>query len=335
MKRRALLSSFAVGLAGCANVAPGAGTGSGSPTSPPTSRTGTASATTTDPATDDATTTPDSPAEIGVPASETDCPVHGGEDTARVVCWPAMPDSPLVLSASTDSISLPTGELSFTLTNDTETTFTTNFYDWGVWKRVDGEWFHVAPRQVPVPATMLEPGQSHTWTVTVDNADTSALAFTEGTESVTIGGLGGGEYAFTTGGWFETTDHEQQTGLTSLFTVDGPPVELEPSRTVTGTARDGDVVTVDRDIETGYNGRRCEYHVTRVESASDPRRLITEQVLRLRHLRDTLAFFEPGVETVRLVEENAVYPPFGIDEAQYVEYDGQTYEITSKSLESE
>ncbi|WP_267642988.1 hypothetical protein [Haloarchaeobius amylolyticus] len=332
MKRRALLSTLAVGLAGCASTLPGSSTESQTTTSPPTSHTDTH--TTTHPTTGDQTTALE-PADIGVPASETDCPVHGEENTSRVVCWPAMADSPLVLSASGDSLSLPTGDLAFTLRNDTETTFTTNFYDWRVRKRVDGEWYSVAPRRIPVPAMMVDPAQSHTWTLTVDNADTSALAFTEGTADVTVGGLGGGEYAFTAGGWFESTDHEHQTALAARFSIEGPAVELEPSEKVTGTTRDGDVVTVDRDLESGYNGRTCEYRVTRVESAADPYEFITEQVLRMRNLRDALAFFESGVETVRFVEENGAYPPFGIDEARHVAYDGQTYEITSEELESE
>jgi hypothetical protein len=336
VKRRALLSTLCLALGGCASTGTAPG-GTRTSAERPTNSSTTEEPDTATSTDDTKTTTAGSvaPGEIGVPASETDRPVHGDENAARVVCWPEMADSPLVLAASADGVSLPQGELTFTLGNDTETPFITNFYDWRVRKRVDGEWFSIAPQRVPQPAMVVEPGQSHSWTLSVDNADGNSLDRAEGTDDVSVAGLGGGEYAFTTGGWFETTDHDQQTALAARFSIDGPQVPLEPSAKVTGTTREGDVVTVDRELRTGYNGRKAEYRVTRVERAPDPRDLITEQVLRMRNLRDALAFFQPGVETVRFVEENGVYPPFGIDEKQYVTYEGQVFELTSKELENE
>ncbi|WP_435360696.1 hypothetical protein [Haloarchaeobius sp. DFWS5] len=331
MKRRALLSTVALGLGGClASDDPGSSSSTSSTTHSQTTSDGTtpAQSTTTGTGTAD-------PPEVGVPVDQTDCPAAAGDD-ARVVCWPVMADEPLVLSASKETVSHPTDEVEFTLHNETDASFATNFYGWGLEKRVDERWYHVTPWTVPEPLMYVPSGESHTWTVSLGDGDVTTRRTQKGQESVSLAGLGGGEYAFTNSGWFEGTDYEETSvGLAAQFTIDGPAIELRPSSRVTGSTRDGSVVTVERSHPDNYQGRLAEYRVRRVDSAPDPRQFITEQVLRFEYLRDTLSAFESGVDTVRLVEQNGTHPAFGVHDAEYVRYEGQTYEITANELESE
>ena len=153
MRRRQVLALAAVGLGGCLGDTPGAnGTTDGTATdAPPTAAgpTDTATPTTddttggpTDTATDGGTDAPDLRAYPG------DCPTYG-EDVARVVCSDAAPDeAPLRLTASETTVSLP-ATVEATLANDTDAEFRTNHYSARLHKRVDGEWFHVAPTAWP------------------------------------------------------------------------------------------------------------------------------------------------------------------------------------------
>lgn len=87
------------------------------------------------------TTTAEAPV-VGEPLPS-DCPVLG-DDVRRVVCYPDT-DAPLSMTPSAIAASLPDASVSFTLANETETTFSTNFYAWRLHKRVDGEWYYIAP----------------------------------------------------------------------------------------------------------------------------------------------------------------------------------------------
>jgi hypothetical protein len=342
MRRRALLASLGAlggGLAGCLGGGPGAdGSPTGQPTTDPT-------ATPTDTPDDPATATSAAAPELGVPPAESDCPVFDGDDTDRVVCTAAAgdPPEPMALVPSVDSVETPEGRVAFTLRNDTDVRFDTNFYAWKVWKRVDGDWYHVAPRYWNVPLMSLEPGQSHEWTLTVDNTDLDArLPRAGGTSEVTVAGLGGGAYAFGTDGWFRSADHERKTAFVARFRVEGPQLDLRPTEEVTETSRDGGVVTVRTDAKATENTRRCEFRVTRraadegdgdaTGDETETRERITEQLLRDRRLRNTLPFFESGVETVRLVEPNGTYPPFGVGESFVVAYERDRYAVRAREL---
>jgi hypothetical protein len=345
MHRRALLASlgaFGTGLAGCLGDAPDTGA---SPTDEPT-----VEPTATDSATPEPVTEPETPAsvpDLGVPPAESDCPVFDRDDTDRVVCTAAAGDAPepMALVPSADSVATPRGTVSFTLRNDTDVRFDTNLYAWKVWKRVDDDWYHVAPRYWNVPLMFLDPGQSHEWTLTVDNTDLDGrLPHAGGTSEVTVAGLGGGAYAFGTDGWFQSADHERKTAFVARFEVEGPRLDLRPTEEVTATTRDGDTVTVRTAVEASEETRRCEFRVTRraadegrdegdgTDEGGGVRERITEQLLRDRRLRNTLPFFESGVETVRLVEPNGTYPPFGVGESFVVAYERDRYAVRAREL---
>lgn len=320
MNRRQVLALLgSTGIGGCLG-----GGGSGNPASTPRT-----AATTTDRATDRTAAT-DLP-ELGVPNPE-GCPSFDS-DVKRVVCSPDV-DAPLTFESGHQSGSLPRAEFEFVLTNGTNAQFGVNFYGWSVWKRAQGEWFRVAPRMVPQPLMYLRPGDSHAWHLTVDNTDLDRpIPRAEGTANVTVVGLGGGTYAFGTDGWFEGQHYENGTGIATRFELTGDPLPLNPVG-VDRTERDGDTVVVHDD--PNENEDRAAYVVTRVEDPSEkPRRMITEQVVRRTPLRNALAHFESGVRQVRLEAGTTTYPAFGVRDARYVEYEGQTYRIETERLDAE
>lgn len=323
MKRRqvlALLGSAAVG--GCV------GRESGAPTTATTAAQRTTETQTIPRDETEAMTTPEPP-EVGV-ADPEGCPSFDS-DVKRVVCSPDA-DAPLAFDHAERSGSLPRAEFSFELTNETNATFETNFYGWSVWKRVDRKWFRVAPREWPQPLMYLRPGDSHAWQLTVDNSDLDRpIPRAEGTEAVTVVGLGSGTYAFGVDGWFEGQDYRNKTSVAARFELSGNPLELTPVG-IERVERDGETVAV---YASDGRGDPAAYTVTRVDDPPKaPRRMIPEQVLREAPLRNALAHFEPDVRRVRLVARTGTVPPFGVNETRYVEYEGEAFTIEVESLDS-
>lgn len=277
-------------------------------------------------ATNGTTTTTEHPnTSTGTPASptleipdENHCPSFGD---SRVVCSVDADDgTTLQMVPSKTRVDLPKATVSFTLRNETGATFTTNYYGWSVWKRVDGEWFHIAPQIVPEPAMMLESGDSHAWNLTVDNTDLdAATARSQGTDDIALVGLGGGTYAFGIDGWFQKGGYENAIGVAARFELNGDDLELAPTADLEVVGRDGD----EKHVRVGDKKRRTMV-ATRVETpTTDAKRLLPEQVVRSA-LRNLLASFEPGVRRVTLdVNRTAIYA----SEPQVIEYEGQTYRI--------
>ncbi|SDM81712.1 hypothetical protein SAMN04487949_2687 [Halogranum gelatinilyticum] len=334
MRRRALLSTLGVGLlGGCVADGPG-GSDGGSTTDRTTAPT------TDEPTADDSTTTttPRTP-DVGVPASETAGPPWG-DDVMRVVAWPDVTDgTPIAMRPATQEASLPTAMVDITLANETDVRFDTNFHHWGLWKRVDGEWFYLAPQYWPEPAMSLDTGESHTWTLSVDNTQLDGNVIQNGgsKDDISLVGLGGGTYAFTTHGNFATEDYEHAHGFAARVDLAGEPVELVPTSDVTATIRDGDAIVVEVDRGDDGGSEEVAYTVRRLADDAvvdaEPRRIVTEQALRSRVLRDTLSFFEEGVERVHLRGLETHLNPFGFDaeEPQVLAYAGRRYRITSET----
>lgn len=327
MRRRALLASLGIlGLAGCTD----------SPATDPASPTSEPTPTATSPGTDvppDGTPT-GTPPDAGVPPGDSTCPAV---EVDRVVCAPETdPESvPLALTADSRSGSLP-ATFEFTLANGTEATLHINFYDWGLWKRVSGEWFYIVPREIPEPLMRLPSGESHSWRLTAEHELPEEFNRWYGswTDSGTVSGLGGGEYAFTTGGWFGDYD-DGHFGFGVLLEFDAPELTLEPTDSVTDSSRDGDTVTVRGTGDDSDDARRAEFVLTHVDDAEEPRSLIPETAAQDYRLRNTLPFFEEGVERVRFVAENAVVPAFGVTEPYTVSYRGELFRVTADELETE
>lgn len=335
MHRRALLASLGLATAGCLAPADDRADTAASQTADPTD---TATATdSADHGTDTTTDTSVDYPEIGVPSDEAGGPPFD-DDVDRVVWWgDERPDSPVRLAVDRRSGSLPEATFGFSLVNDSDLPFAYNPYNWGVWKRVDGSWYSVAPRVVPDPLSVLSPGSEHAWRLTVDadrSLPDSQYGGPQGSESVTIGGLGGGTYAFETDGWFEGQDYRDSTGLAVRFVLDGDPLTVTLDDSVTETSRGGSTVTVRTDVQSTAETRPCVFVLERDDDPEAERR-IPEQIVRDPRLRKTLPAFEPGVDTVRLVEPNGTVPPFGVNDPWTFRFRGTAYRVTARELETE
>ncbi|KTG11301.1 hypothetical protein AUR64_05090 [Haloprofundus marisrubri] len=104
---------------------------------------------------------------------------------------------------------------------------------------------------------------------------------------------------------------------------------LTPAAGVVELARDDDTVTVGPETKRGEESYEAEYTVSRTEEVSENRtsKLIPEQAFRDARLRNTLPFFEDGVETVRLTSGiDGRRPLFENSAHRNIEYDGEHYE---------
>ena len=335
MRRRALLGTLAsLAVAGCTGTGPRA---TDTETTRTTTTTTTPTASTSSSTTTTSAATPPELRTLGVPATQSGCPLG---DEGRAVCYPEQPDANLSLSPAADELDLPTDSTTFTLANDTDYEYRTNFYGWSLEKHVDGEWFHVAPQFWHQPLHVLPAGDSHEWSFTVDNGQ-SPTGVDADDEEITLAGLGGGEYAFTADGWFPFGEGEMfRVSLGARFRLNGDQVALTPAEDVSAS-RDGDTVVVTTDEEPAENEEptACIVERSAVPAGQSAQRYITEQLLRPSPglavrplLRDTIPFFEDGVQTVRLEAPDGTSPPFGVDEPEYVRYEGETYKISTKRL---
>lgn len=332
MKRRALLGTLAtLTVAGCTGTDPGSG------------GTDTTEATTAAPTTADPTTTqsgtPPAIRDLGVPADQADCPFES-DGVERVVCHPQQTDEPLVVTPSTDTVDLPNGSVTFTLTNDTTATYSVNFYDWGLHKRVDGQWFHVTPRLVPESLHQVPPGESHEWAVQIDNTMDPTVGPSDKSGG-TLAGLGGGEYAFEVSGWFEFDDHSHTVGLGAHIDLEGDQVELTPSDDLAADRDDDTVVATSTDEDAEPTEA---FVVKRVGEGGVPpgkpiNDHIAEQLVRPSldedrlWLRDALALFADGVTTVRVRSAEEIDPRrFDRDQRYYLQFRGGIYEAEVVSL---
>lgn len=316
MRRRALLSLCGVAVAGCV----GDDTGVNSPTDADNPASATTNPSTT-PAT--GTTSDDLPVstidqlpeklDIGVPRGDTDCPAP--EHVSRVVCSPETdPDSvPMAMTVDADSVTLESPQtLTFELENGTEGTFSTNPYDWTLWKRADEEWHRVAPELVQEPLLLMRPGRTVSWALALDHALPTPPEgeYYSWNGSGSVPAIGGGQYAFGLSGWFDTAEGTQNLLFAARFSIDAPATTLEPTDAVTEVQREGNVVTVRGEWEDGGEGETQTSRVTvsRDDSDVESRLLLPEVAARHRMLRNTLPYFEEGVREVRYLERNRYVP---------------------------
>jgi len=283
-------------------------------------------------------TSPEAPPELGVPVEEADCPFRD-DDIVRAVRSGSFGESevPIGIEKSTETVELPRDEISFTLENGTETSFMMNTYRWSIWKRVGGDRFHVLPQFWNQPLMKLQPGDEHTWTVTINNGEKEGLFPAQGTDGDTVAGIGGGEYAFATEGWFEGDGYEKKTGFCTRFEAEGDDIELTPTEGAVAE-RDGDTVVVTEDEEPTDNTRLAAFVLTRTEETEDADRMIPEQAVRWNYharsfnYRNALPFFEEGVETVRYETYDGTHPAFGVQEPHVIEYEGEFYRVSAEEL---
>ncbi|NGM68104.1 hypothetical protein G6M89_03595 [Natronolimnobius sp. AArcel1] len=269
------------------------------------------------------------------------------ENADRTLCYGIddLTDEPVILEPSERTVE-EDGEIKFTLRNDGDERFATNFYGWRIDKHVDGEWHHVTPHMVNQPLMYVEPGDSHTWTVTIASDETDEeerLSLESGTESITLTSVGSGIYAFRARGWDEDARSEEILATAVTFELEGDSLELTPSTSIASVEWDEDEDGADILVAHSDRGEDDEYHrlgayeLEVVDDVSEEaQQLITEQVVRNDQLRDAIALAsEHDVERVRLEEHTGTSPLFGSDSEGSYEYQGTYYTVRTRELEGD
>lgn len=256
-----------------------------------------------------------------------DCPRYS-DRVETVVCTPDLddPEAEMAMRPVGASGSLPETDFAFTLANERESAYETNFYAWRLQKHVDGAWFHVAPQLWPEPLMSLDPDDSHTWQLTVDNTDLDrSLPRSQGTDSATVVGLGGGTYSFGVEGRFANDPADTMTAFVTRFDLEGPELTLRPTPGVEDRVRDGDAVRLTWRRE---EGDPVTYRVTELKSVPDEAvPVIAEQVIREDALRNAIALFERWTRFVEIETSTAALSPGAMTEDGTILYRGTAYRI--------
>lgn len=338
MRRRALLVAVgSTALAGCSDRDPN---GDSTGTDPDDDSNGTDDSTTTD--------DPNSPDDEAPLIASADlageCPPYPDD---HVVCYDAVVAHERDITAfelvlDPEARTVERGDtIAFELANRSATRFATNFYNWRLHKRVDGEWFDIAPGEYPEPLMSIDPGGAHTWRLAVaENAVTEGEPVDRsgetGTEDLSMAALGGGRYAFRARGWFEDGYEDGTYAFGATFDVAAPTLSITPTNAIVDTRREDDTLFAESDRGDSESGQLAAYELRRVDDAPDgeTRRLIAEQVLRNDQLRDAVALAtEYDADTVLIEEHTGITPVFGSNSDGYYEIDGTVYEVTTETVD--
>ncbi len=255
-----------------------------------------------------------------------ECPRYS-DRVETVVCTPEPADSEaqMAMRPARPSGSLPETDFEFTLANERGSRYETNFYAWRLQKYVDGTWFHVVPQGWPERLMQLEPGGSHSWEIAVDNTDRErSLPGSQGADSATVVGLGGGIYSFGVEGRFADDPADAMTAFVTRFGLDGSELTLRPTPGVENRVRDGDAVRLTWRRE---EGDPVTYRVTALKSVpADAVPVIVEQVIRDDALRNALALFERWTRFVEIETSTAALST-GLPDDRTIEFAGTAYRI--------
>lgn len=300
MNRRALLATFATGVSGCLS-------NSGSPATQPSR-------------TDEPTNTVPSPP----PGAE-----HPPNfDDVDEVTYPASTGGRVTLTVEPADVELPDATVEFEAANTSSTTFRTNLYHWRLHKRVAGQWWDLGvyfPLHEPYS---LEPQESHTYTVTIDNGQLDRLAQSlspSATGSFTLVGVGAGRYAFSLVGRFENATSDR--AFSTPFELTGESVEIRPEPGLE-TARDGDTVDVRRARDDKYD---YEFRAEWRDGGDDAPPLVPEWGLRHDGVRNTVPFLSDEVRTVVYSSDNLLPPQRPLDGETFA-YDDAAVEFTLREI---
>lgn len=216
------------------------------------------------------------------------------------------PETAVYLEPASERVTLP-GSVTYRLVNHGRSVLEAR---WRLLKLVDGDWYDLTPARDSISWRELVPGAIERWGLSLSHGAGREVP-------TTVGRLGGGWYAF-------VTEVEPSAIVrTALLSVDAPPLTITPDddRSV---SRDGATVTVTARGEV--DDEPATLTVTRHERGDT--RLIREQVQRQAGLRNTLAFFEDGVERVVLrTDADTVRDVLGRDQSLSIRVGGDAYRI--------
>lgn len=267
-----------------------------------------------------------------------ECPAY--DDVDRVICYDAVDaeEVPAILEPSTREVGAD-DSITFTLSNRTDAMLQTNFYNWLLSKRVDGEWYRIEPQEWPEPLMAVEPGESHEWSIAVDNAgieDGASVSGTSGETGGTVEGLGGGHYAFRARGWFDEDTYEDAMAFAATFEIDADALAVTATDAIESTTWDGETLVADSSRGDPDSDTLGAYELERVDDYDDEApTVITEQLLRNDQRRDAVALAERyDADRVRLEEYTGTSPIFGSRSDGVFEYQGMYYEVSTEEIEA-
>lgn len=231
----------------------------------------------------------------------------------------ATPETPVWLEPEREEIDLP-GSVAFTLRNRSTEPVQGNLGQWRLFKLVDGAWYRIAPWFTVLPAGVLPPGGARSWTLCArrelsssaigEPSDGSATRSDEtpskraacDESAKTVGGLGGGRYAF------EAGPSDGETTHAAMVEVDAPPATLTSRPDLTVDRRSGSTLMISATGSEESDGSN-ESTVAVERTADADRRLLTEQLLQpyYRPIGDALAAFEPGIDRVELTAGSSLH----------------------------
>lgn len=241
-------------------------------------------------------------------------------------------DAAIRLVPSATSVALPSFDLTFTLHNGSDTPLETNFYDWTLSKRVDGSWYRLGPTVVPSAMFSLDPGDSHRWTLHGEGGLSAEATgpLRARKRAFTVGGIGGGEYAFAADARVGEGGDAQWFDIGARFTVEGDRLVVEPTDTVGSTRVDGDRLLAEYRSDYRLDARPRTVHLAVVEEdpPSQPRELVAEQLVRRVPLRDAIALARRHpVRAVSLLGVARTHPAHRIDGTEYYRYRDSVYAV--------
>jgi hypothetical protein len=199
--------------------------------------------------------------------------------------------TPTYVRPSVERADLP-AEVSFTFVNHAREALGCGH--WSLYKRHEGRWFHLGPYVRTMECRRVAPGGAKRWELHAfpgEGVDCQGAAV--------YGHLGGGRYAAVAGYGHEAPQSAAMVELT------GDPVAVVPTEDVSAD-RDGARVDVDSPRPTRDGRDPVTVVVSRADGAD--RTVVAEQVMRRRYrgLRNTLPFFESGVDEVALHTDDTV-----------------------------
>ncbi|WP_424002555.1 hypothetical protein ACOZ4I_02125 [Haloarcula salina] len=202
---------------------------------------------------------------------------------------------------------------------------------WDLYKLVDGQWFHVAPRVHTAECGLLPAGGREEWSLRAFNGD--PVACDDGLRGgLTRGYLGGGEYAVVAGYGHQTRESA------ALVELVGEQVTVRPPESVT-SERDGSTVTVTTE-RFGDGERPPDASFTVREADGGGERLVAEQLMGSGRfgphghgLRAALPFFSNGVDRVVVrTDEYGVSEVLGADDGERrFSFRGRSYVVSRGS----
>lgn len=214
--------------------------------------------------------------------------------------------TPSFVRPSVERTGLP-AEVDFTFVNhDHEST---GCGHWTLYKLRDGQWYDIGPYVRTADCRRVGPGGAKTWTLHAFHGEGLPCQ-----GAAVFGHLGGGRYAAVAGYGHATARSAAMVELT------GDRLAVTPTDDVDASSA-GDRVVVESPRPERETRDPAVLTVLRADGAKQT--LIAEQVMRrrFRGLRNTLSFFEPGVEAVELHTDDRVAE-------QVVGYDQERFRFT-------